>query len=356
MIFGGEGLMIKHKKGDIFTEDVEALVNTVNCVGVMGKGIALQFKNEFPDNFHAYAQACKRDEVYPGKMFLFETNKLTNPHYIINFPTKRHWRGGSRIEDIEQGLNDLVHIVEKRNIKSIAIPPLGSGLGGLDWRDVREKIESALSKLSDLQIVIYEPNEIAVSSAKKKNIEIPKMTEGRAVLLGLMNQFRNALLDPFPTLLDVHKLMYFMQEVGQSLQLRFVKGTYGPYAENMQHVLRAIEGHFISGYVGQRDAPSRELKLIPGAVNDAIEFLDKHPESKNHFERVVDLIKGFESEFGLELLSTVHWVIVKDTPDSHHELVAQVHSWNERKRRFTPRQIELAAEVLNNKGWTDSLR
>src|ERR1044072_3050938 len=101
--------MIKFKKGDILREDVEALVNTVNCVGIMGRGVALQFKNAFPRNFKAYSAACKREEVQPGKMFVYETDELTNPKYIINFPTKRHWRGKSRIEDIEAGLAALAH-------------------------------------------------------------------------------------------------------------------------------------------------------------------------------------------------------------------------------------------------------
>ena len=125
--------MIEFKRGDILKEEAEAIVNTVNCVGVMGRGIALQFKNTFPDNFKVYAEACKKQEVQPGHMFVYSTDKFTNPRYIINFPTKRHWRGNSRIEDIESGLKDLVDVIHKYDIKSLAIPPLGSGLGGLEW-------------------------------------------------------------------------------------------------------------------------------------------------------------------------------------------------------------------------------
>jgi len=136
--------MIEFKTGDILKADAEALVNTVNCVGIMGRGIALQFKNAFPDNFKAYAAACAREEVRPGRMFVFETDYGANPKCIINFPTKRHWRGKSRMEDIETGLSALVEEIRKRGIRSVAIPPLGSGLGGLDWRDVRPRIEAAL--------------------------------------------------------------------------------------------------------------------------------------------------------------------------------------------------------------------
>src|SRR5215475_10402614 len=120
--------MIEYRSGDIVKADTEALINTVNCVGVMGRGIALQFKNAFPENFDAYAAACRRHEVQPGRMFVFETEQLTTPRYIINFPTKRHWRGKSRMEDIESGLQSLVEEIKTRGIHSIAIPPLGSGL------------------------------------------------------------------------------------------------------------------------------------------------------------------------------------------------------------------------------------
>jgi len=150
--------MIEYKKGDIFAEDAEALVNTVNCVGHMGRGIALEFKKAWPENFHAYAAACKRHEVRPGRMFVFETQRLTSPRYVINFPTKRHWRGKSRMEDIESGLDALAKEIQKRGIRSIALPPLGSGLGGLDWADVRPRIERALRELSEVKVVVFEPD------------------------------------------------------------------------------------------------------------------------------------------------------------------------------------------------------
>ena len=150
--------MIEYKKGDILREDVEALVNTVNCVGIIGRGIALQFKNAFPENFRAYAAACERNEVQPGRMLIFKTGRLTNPKYIINFPTKRHWRGKSRIEDIDAGLVSLVREVQSHNIRSIAIPALGSGLGGLDWSAVRLRIEKSLRCLDAVRVVIFEPS------------------------------------------------------------------------------------------------------------------------------------------------------------------------------------------------------
>jgi O-acetyl-ADP-ribose deacetylase (regulator of RNase III) len=150
--------MIEFRTGDIFRADAEALVNAVNCVGIMGRGIALQFKNDFPENFKAYEAASKREEVQPGKMFVFETGTFTNPKFIINFPTKRHWRGKSRMEDIDSGLKALVDEIRKRGIRSIAIPALGSGLGGLNWDDVRPRIEAALRGIENLHVIIFEPN------------------------------------------------------------------------------------------------------------------------------------------------------------------------------------------------------
>ena len=149
--------MIEYKVGDVLSEKTEALVNTVNCVGVMGRGVALQFKKAFPDNFKAYAKACKMGEVEPGQMFVYETERLDYPRYIINFPTKRHWRGKSRMADIESGLTALANEIRDRGIQSIALPPLGSGLGGLDWAAVRSRIETALGELSaDVRVVVFE--------------------------------------------------------------------------------------------------------------------------------------------------------------------------------------------------------
>ena len=170
--------MIEDKTGDVLAEDVEALVNSVNCVGVMGRGIALQFKKSFPENFKAYAAACKHKEVKPGSMFVFETGHLSGPRYIINFPTKRHWKGKSRIEDIESGLAALVLEIKERNISSIALPPLASGLGGLEWQEVRQRIEEALNELPDVRIVVFEPGGGPVDEKVNRSTEVPRMTPG----------------------------------------------------------------------------------------------------------------------------------------------------------------------------------
>ena len=340
--------MIEFRTGDILRADAEALVNTVNCVGVMGRGIALQFKNDFPQNFTAYEAACAREEVQPGRMFVFETRTLTNPKFIINFPTKRHWRGKSRMEDIDSGLKALATEIRMRGIHSIAIPPLGSGLGGLKWAEVRPRIFEALRGLNDVKVIVFEPNNAPVST---KSREVPDMTAGRAALVVLMHRYLGGLMDPFVTLIEVQKLMYFMQEAGEPLRLNYIKHHYGPYADNLRHVLTKIEGHLVSGYHDGGDAPEKQLELVPGAVKDAEAFLSDDGDTRTRFDRVGKLVEGFETPFGLELLATVHWVASRENATSPEDAVAKVYSWNDRKKRFSPRQIGIAFETLRAKGW-----
>lgn len=346
--------MIEFKSGDILKSEADALVNTVNCVGVMGRGIALQFKNAYPKNFRAYAAACKRGEVQPGRMFVFETGQLTPPRYIVNFPTKRHWRGKSRIEDIEVGLTALVEVIRARGIRSIALPPLGSGLGGLDWAaEVRPRIEAALCPIADVQVLVYEPHGAPASDSMRHRREVPKMTAGRAALVGLVHRYLGGLLDPFVTLLEVHKLMYFMQEAGEPLRLKYKQGPYGPYAENLRHVLHVIEGHLIAGYDDGGDVPDKQLTLVPGAIDDAAAYLAEHGDTRARFDKVASLVEGFESPAGLELLSTAHWVMAHEAVRTLDDVVAHTYAWSDRKRQFTPRQIGIAADTLAKKGWAD---
>lgn len=344
--------MIEYTSGDILKDDSEAIINTVNCVGVMGRGIALQFKNTWPQNYKAYEAACKREEVQPGRMFIYDLQQLTLPRYIINFPTKRHWKGKSRMEDIDTGLVALVEELRALGIRSVAIPPLGSGLGGLDWADVRPRIEAAMQALPDVRVRVYEPNGAPQADQMKHATKVPSMTAGRAALVELMHRYIRGLLDPTISLLEVHKLMYFLQEAGQPLNLQYEKAPYGPYAENLRHVLRAVEGYMVSGYADGGDAPDKPLTLVPGAVEDANRFLAHHADTRARFDRVGDLVDGFETPFGLELLATVHWVAKHSGPGvAQEEVVAKTHAWNERKKQFTPRQIGIALQVLESKGW-----
>jgi O-acetyl-ADP-ribose deacetylase (regulator of RNase III) len=343
--------MIEVTRGDILKADAEALVNTVNCVGVMGRGIAAQFKRAYPKNFSAYQQACKRHEVQPGQMLIVETGQLAAPRWVINFPTKRHWRGNSRIEDIDAGLAALIADVRRLGIKSIAVPPLGCGLGGLDWDVVRPRIERAFTVLPDVTVLLFEPDGAPLPKEMIRSSGVPTMTPGRAVLVGLIERYLAGLMDPFVSLLEIHKLMYFMQEAGQPLHLRYTKALYGPYAENLRQVLAHVEGHFLTGYADGGDAPDKQLELVPGASKDALTFLETHPDTKARFDRVAELVQGFETPFGMELLATVHWVAVHDGARTVDQAVDAVYQWNDRKRVFEPRQIQLAWNVLDDGGW-----
>lgn len=343
--------MIELTHGDILTADAEALVNTVNCVGVMGRGIALQFRKAFPENFKVYEAACERQDVQPGKMLVFETGFLTGPKYLINFPTKRHWKGKSRMEDIDAGLPALIEEIRKRGIRSIAVPPLGCGLGGLDWSKVRPRIVKAFEELPGVRVLLFEPAGAPKPEEMVKAGKIPGMTTGRAVLIELMSRYLTAVMDPFITLLEIHKLMYFMQEAGENLRLKYEKAPYGPYAKNLRHVLTVVEGHFISGYGDAEDDPEKPIELLPGVTDAASEIIESHPETQARFDRVASLIHGFETPFGMELLATVHWVCTREGAKSEDEAIQKTYAWSDRKKGFERKQIALAREVLSTQGW-----
>lgn len=350
--------MIRIARGNLLEAPVEAMVNTVNCVGYMGKGIALQFKQAFPANFKAYEAACKLGEVTPGKMLVHDHGMLIEPRYVINFPTKRHWRGKSKIEDIESGLAALVEEVRERGIRSIAIPPLGCGLGGLDWKEVRPRIEAAFAALPDVHVHIYAPDGAPAAKAMPVRTERPRMTPARALFIKLMETY--AALDYSRTLLEVQKLAYFLQVSGEPLKLRYEAGIYGPYAHNLNKVLEVLEGHYIRGY-GDSQHPDAEIELLPGAVEAAGTFIDQDSESRYRLSRVAELIEGFETPYGMELLATVHWAGTNGGRDGAppartvDEAVSIVHAWNPRKQQiFKPQHVHKAWDRLTGLGWLGS--
>ena len=342
--------MIEYRQGDLLACEAEALVNTVNCVGVMGRGIALQFKRQFPDNEKYYKAACERNGVALGEMLVYETNSMFNPKYIINFPTKQHWRSGSKLADIEMGLIDLVDIVKTNDIKTIAVPPLGCGLGGLDWHAVKPLMESAFSKVSNVNFIVFEPFGAPPAEEMVKNLSIPSMTTGRAALIILMKRYLDGLLDPIITLLEVHKLMYFLQERGEPLKLIYEKAYYGPYAKNLSYVLNTIEGHMLSGYADGGDNPDKELFIMPGAEKEASTFLKENISTNQRIDSVADLITGFENPTGMELLASVHWVS-KEEEITNEEAARRIYEWGPQKEKFSLREIDLAFETLTSKGW-----
>ncbi|PVZ68823.1 type II toxin-antitoxin system antitoxin DNA ADP-ribosyl glycohydrolase DarG [Pelagibaculum spongiae] len=329
--------------------DADAIVNTVNCVGVMGKGIALQFKKKWPDNFKAYARACKDEQVHLGKMFVFDLGGLATPRYIINFPTKGHWRSASQLADIESGLADLVEQIQKIGIRSIAIPPLGCGNGGLDWQVVKPLIIKYFSAIDAVEVRVFEPNDSIKASDMEVGSRKPKMTPGRAAILSLLEIYKSQ--NYGLSKIEVQKLAYFLQVSGQNLKLNFVKHQYGPYADALRHALERMDGHYIQG-VGD-GVVAAEITPTESALNDAKQFLKQADSAiTSHVQRVADLIEGYQSPYGVELLATVHWVAAYEGATSPEQAFALIQQWNARKKQLmTCQHVESAWMQLKQLNW-----
>lgn len=344
--------MIKLTRGDLLKQDdVDAIVNTVNCVGVMGKGIALQFKHKWPANFTEYAAACRAGQVRPGRMFIHDSGGLVKPNYIINFPTKDHWRGASKTEFIRDGLIDLVAQVGRLGIRSIAIPPLGCGNGGLDWTEIRPLIESAFEALPGVEARLFEPGDAPDPRTMEVRTKRPRMTSGRAAIVKVLDTYRG--LNYGLSKVEVQKLAYFLQEAGESMRLQFVKHHYGPYSDALRHALNTMEGHFIRG-VGD-GVVEAEIEPTENALAEAEAFISNEERGSisTHVERVGRLIEGYQSSYGMELLASVHWVATREpgvrTVD---EAIEAVHAWNDRKRLLMrPEHVKKAWQRLSSEGW-----
>lgn len=307
--------MIRYTQGNLLDADVEALVNTVNTVGVMGKGIALMFKERFPHNMYAYAQACKAGEVQTGKMFVTQTGELMGPKWIVNFPTKQHWRAKSKMEWVEEGLEDLRRFISESQLKSIAIPPLGAGNGGLDWQAVKPKIEQALAELPDVDVWVFEPTSQYQNVPKKTAVN--QLTPARALVAELVRRYW--ILGMECSLLEIQKLAWFLQRVihaqglHNELRLNFEANYYGPYANNLNHLLNALDGSYLKS--DKRIPDSDPFDVIAFDDNKKLEVAHYlNTEAKAFLpalELASDIIDGFESPFGMELLSTVDWLMTQ---------------------------------------------
>jgi O-acetyl-ADP-ribose deacetylase (regulator of RNase III) len=345
--------MIELRRGNLLTADVEALVNTVNTVGAMGKGVALQFRQAYPDNYAAYQRAVRAGRVEVGRMFVFETGRLENPRLIINFPTKRHWRGRSRLEYIDAGLVDLRRVLAEYDVRSVAIPALGCGNGGLRWEDVSARIVRSLEDL-DLEVLLFPPGHAPSADSMPVGTTRPALTAARAALIILLARY----LEPGAKagFLEVQKLANLLQEAGEPLRLTFAKGPYGPYAEAVNHVLQAMEGHYIRGY-GDRAGAKPSITLVPGAVTEAEAFLVNSGGTVDHIDRVTDLIAGYETPYGLELLTTTLWV-TRENPAAIEDAavaVRGVQAWSRRKGDlFGPQHVGRAWARLREAGWLGS--
>jgi O-acetyl-ADP-ribose deacetylase (regulator of RNase III) len=353
--------MIRYTQGNLLDADAEALVNTVNEIGVMGKGVALMFREAFPENTRAYEEACRRHEVKIGKMFVTRNRDLTGPKWIINFPTKRHWRQPSKLEWIREGLTDLVHIVAKLQIRSIAIPPLGCGNGGLEWIHVRRELESALSDLPEVTITVFEPTQTYQNAPKRAGLQ--ELTPARALIAEMIRRY--AILGLDCTNLEVHKLAWFLHrliqkfELDDPLKLNFTANKFGPYAEQLRHLLNGLDGSYIHCEKRLSDAGPFDLVWFEDQRRHVLQtFVEKAlPEGyRKALEFAARVIDGFESPFGMELLSTVDWLVSSgrarpDLESVKKEIARWPTSASAARRKvalFSDNQLGLALKRLND--------
>lgn len=308
--------MITFTQGNLLEARAEALVNTVNTVGVMGKGIALMFKERFAENFRRYAAACKAKEVRTGSVFVTEVGELDGPRWIVNFPTKQHWRAPSRMEWITEGLKDLRRFLVENKVKSIAIPPLGAGNGGLDWSEVRPQIEAALGDL-DVEVLVFEPTRQYQNVAKRTGVE--KLTPARALIAELVRRYW--VLGMECSLLEIQKLAWFLERSverynpgNNPLDLKFVAHKYGPYANRLDHLLNSLDGSYLHCDKRIGDADPLDVIWFDDERKAVVQTYLKS-EAKQFapaLEATAALIDGFESPFGMELLATVDWLLTKE--------------------------------------------
>jgi O-acetyl-ADP-ribose deacetylase (regulator of RNase III) len=349
--------MIRLTQGNLLEAPVEALVNTVNTVGVMGKGVALQFKEAYPENFRRYAQSCKLGEVRVGRMFVTELSCLFGPRWIINFPTKEHWRNRTQTAWIEEGLEDLRRVIREKKIASIAVPPLGCGNGGLRWQDVRPLIEEALGGLPNLEVHLYEPTSRYQNVARRRGVET--LTPARALIADLVRRYW--ILGINCSVLEIQKLAWFLEraieelDLPNPLDLQFRAHRYGPYADRLRHLLDGLDGSYLRSDVRIADAKPTDVIAFDDSRKEQVATYLK-TEAKEYLEaleRTAGWIDGFESPLGMELLATVDWLLTREGRRAElQDVKAGLSSWpgkgaGVRKLRiFDDRLLALALERL----------
>ena len=339
--------MISFEKNNVLSIKAEALVNSVNLTGVMGKGIALAFRETFPENYKLYRKACEDKEIDIGKIFVTETGQFF-PKFIINFPTKKHWRFPSKYEWIEAGLKSLKGWLIENPVNSIAIPPLGTGNGKLDWDRIKMMIVKALKEFEkEIEIIILEPSpqfEVKQTPARA----LPQLTPARAMLLYIMNRYQ--VMGYEINLLVIQKIAYFLQRLGEPLKLKFEKGYYGPFAYNIIPVLKAMRQNYIIYKTLDDAKPSTVIRQNQSAIKEVEEYynINLTAEQKQHVEKTLALINEFETPFGLELLGTIDYIFdQKKQILSSKETMNELKNWTDRKRKlFKPYHIDVAKEKL----------
>ena len=339
-------------KGNILDSEAQALVNTVNTVGVMGKGIALQFKEQFPQNYKAYQKACKAGQVKIGSMFVFRETNLDGEKIIINFPTKQEWFRKSQYNYIEEGLKDLSRVIREQGIKSVAIPPLGCGHGGLNWEKVKTLITKYIQDLQGVEIIVYEPgNDFKeILQNKKANKEV-KLTPARAMLL--YSLFRYEKYGEYATVFTANKLAYFLQLSGEPLKLKFEPYLYGPYSQQVEKVLYVLNGKYLKGMEQLNNKPFEPLELNYELLPEIRDYIKRNLnyEQKDRLKRLFEIIQGFESALSLEVLASGDFLLRNEPRANNDELVDRIRTWNTRKKNLIKKEhVSLAYQHLKEYG------
>lgn len=339
--------MIQYITGNILDSNAQALVNTVNTMGVMGKGIALQFKKAYPNNYKAYEKASKNEEVKVGKMFItLDSNTTTGERIIINFPTKTNWRKPSEYKYIEDGLENLVEVINAKRIRSIAIPPLGAGNGGLNWEKVKKIILQKLGHLN-IDISVYEPTLQIQEHLMKERVNL---TDARALLLHVLYDLvKNG---EYVSEFSSEKVCYFLQKFGAKkyFKLEFEPNFYGPYSGKVRFVLNAINGSYLMGYSDMNKKPFEPLTL----VSDAYETVKNHIENNNELldiaNKTIVFLRGFYSDFALELLSSIDYISTKENSLDRQTISKGLEEWSDRKRTLfsNPKYLEVSLRHLQS--------
>lgn len=327
------------------------LVNTVNTVGVMGKGIALQFKDEFPHNYAVYVETCRKGELSPGTLL---TVKDWSPRYgektIVNFPTKVHWRNPSKYEYILRGLMALREFIISNKVESISIPPLGCGNGGLDWGRVKPMIVEVLSGLQTM-IHIYEPNtDVAhVLKATATPVGDVKLTTARAMMLYALF-FYETLGEP-ANLFAANKLVYFLQRLGEPAfdKYIFTPAHFGPYCHKVGRALHQLNGKYLTGLEQMSLRAFDPLTLQYNTWDEVKQYVENTlpRASRERLEQLVALVSGFQSNLSLEVLATVDFVRKENPGISLEDTIRKVWEWSDRKKAlFKERYIQIAYDHL----------
>lgn len=353
-------MSVTFMQGDMFGARADAIVNTVNCVGVMGKGVALEFKRRWPENFDEYRELCQRKALRPGKVFVHQNSDMLDRdswRFLINFPTKDHWKQKSKIEYIDKGLDDFLVQVGNHGIKSVVLPPLGCGNGGLDWLEVRSLIVRKLSSVDSVKFFVFEPSEKAsaatpgkakartTKNAEKNGSVKMEMTFERAVLVkafGDLSDYFGGNL----TRIVMQKIVYFLQAMGVDYKVTFAKNEFGPYSEELRKAFVAMETlNIIHGF----SSDSRNTTVLPDAYKLADEFLqgDERVRATEIINRSSLLIEGYESPYGMELLASVHFLADQEKISDVGEIQDALSGWSAQKgEKFSPELVDIAYNRL----------